>query len=172
MYANRGISLGSGIVLAIIGAVFLVFPAFSMSFITTLVGLCLLFASISTIASWYRSFRGSGVGTALLVLGLLLLVLALVCLLHPLATASTITWLAALLVVISGVAQLVTLLFAPYMPGRGIGFASTALVILFGVLALIQPALIAQFIGISCLIEGISFIAIAIMARPIDADPL
>lgn len=172
MYKNRGVSLGSGVVLAVIGAVLLLFPAASMSFFTILVGLCFLFAGFSALSAWSRTLRGTGFGTAVLAFSLLMIIIALVCIFHPLATASTLTWLVALLVVIGGVAQLATVIFAVGMPGRGIGAISTCIVILFGILALCWPPFIVQFIGVSCLIEGISLVVIALVARPIDVDPL
>lgn len=171
MYLNRNISLGSGIVLALVGLLMLLFPGFSLSFLAVLVGIGILSVALSALSAWGSMLKGTGTGAVILTLGIVMLVIALVCLFHPLATASAITWLVALLVVIGGIAQLLTFTFAAGMPGRGVGIASTLATIVLGVLALIWPPFIMQFIGVACLVEGISLIVIALLDRPIDVDP-
>ena len=155
MNSSRGLSVGTGIVFAVIGIIFLVFPAFTMSFFATLVGFGMLVAGISSLVVWFNDLRGTGTGGGMLFIGVICVIIAAVCFLHPLALAETVTWLVALAVVVSGIAQICGLVAMGSVPGRAVGIIGSAVVVLFGVLALAWPQLIIQFIGISLLIEGI-----------------
>lgn len=165
MFVNRGAAFGSGIVLVLIGLAFLAFPALMLTFFATLAGIALIVAGISGIVSWRSGLRDTVMGTMTLAFSILGLVLGLVCLVHPLAIASTLTWLVALCIVVTGITQLLALTRAAGLPGRGIGIAAGALVVVFGVLAMAWPPMIVQFVGISLAVDGISFIALALLAR-------
>lgn len=164
MFVSKGATLGSGIVLALIGFVFLVFPGFTLSFFATLAGIGLVVAGISAIVSWRNGLRDTIMGTAALVFGILGIVLGLVCLVHPFAVAATFTWLVALCVLIAGILQLVTLTRAEGLPGRGIALAAAVLVIIFGVLAMAWPPMIVQLVGVSLAVDGVSFIILALLS--------
>lgn len=165
MFLDRGAVMGSGIVMLVFGIIFLVFPAFSMSFFAVMVGIAFLFGGISMLVSWWKGLRGSTAGVASAAFGVLGVAFALVCIVHPLAIASTLTWLVALCVVIAGISQLVALFLASGLPGRGIGIAATVIMTLFGVFALIWPPMVMQFIGISLIIEGASGIVMGLIAK-------
>lgn len=165
MYLDRGAAIGSGLVMLVFGIIFLVFPAFTLSFLAVMMGIAFLFGGISMLVSWWRGLRDSPMGIASAVFGVLSIIFALVCLIHPLAMASTLTWLVALCVVIAGIAQLVTLIMANGLPGRGIGIAATVIMTLFGIFALIWPPMVIQFLGISLIIEGASAIIMGVIAK-------
>lgn len=164
----RTMGIGSGLILIVIGIVFLVFPVFTMAFFALLVGIGILVLGITIIMAWYQDMRGTGMGAGALFSGVVCLIFALVCLIHPLAMATTMTWLVALAVVICGIAQICGLIAMAGVPGRVAGIAGSAVVVLFGVLALLQPELIIQFMGISLLIEGITAIAMVIATQRAD----
>lgn len=168
MYIDRGAAIGSGIVMLVFGIIFLVFPAFTLSFLAIMMGIAFLFGGISMLVSWWRGLRGSAVGTASAVFGVLSIIFALVCIVHPFAMASTITWLVALCVVIAGIAQLVALIMANGLPGRGIAIAATIIMTLFGVFALVWPPMVIQFLGISLIIEGTSAVIMGAVAKPLS----
>lgn len=164
MYLDKGAVIGSGIVMLVFGIVFLVFPAFTLSFLAIMMGIAFLFNGISMLVSWWRGIRGSVLGIASAVMGALCIIFALICFIHPFAVASTLTWLVALCVVIAGVAQLIALLAAKELPGRGLGIIATIIVALFGIFALIWPPMVIQFLGISLVIEGISALILGIVS--------
>lgn len=166
MYIDKGAAIGSGIVMLVFGIIFLVFPAFTLSFLAVMMGIAFLFGGISMLVSWWRGLRDSAVGIATAVFGALSVIFALVCLIHPLAMASTLTWLVALCVVIAGISQLVALILASELQGRGIAIAATVIMTLFGIFALIWPPMVIQFLGISLIIEGVSAVIMGAVARP------
>lgn len=166
MYLDKGAMIGSGVVMLVFGIVFLVFPAFTLSFLAVMMGIVFLFAGISMLVSWWRGLRGSFVGTASAMVGSLSIIFSLVCIFHPLATASTLTWLIALCVVIAGAAQLVALAVARDLPGRGLGIAAMIVMILFGLFALVWPPMVIQFLGISLIVGGVSAIILGLVSNP------
>ena len=159
----KGASLVTGVVMLVIGLVFCLFPSSIMSFFTALVGLALLVMSISAIYTWAKGMKGSLLGTGVLVMGIIGLICGFTCLFQPLATASTITWLVALCVVVMGGAQLISLVFATGLPGRGVALAGAALVVIFGICAMVRPAMVVQFIGIALLVEGVSVVLLSFL---------
>jgi uncharacterized membrane protein HdeD (DUF308 family) len=162
MNTFRNMGIGSGLILVVIGIIFLAFPAFTMVFFTTLVGLGILVIGISITMAWYKDMRGTGMGGGALFAGVICIIFSLVCLIHPLALATTMTWLVALAVVVCGIAQICGLVAMTGAPGRTVGIVGSAVVVLFGLLALLQPELVIQFMGISLLIEGITAIVMAL----------
>lgn len=87
---NRGTLFGGGIVMVVLGIIFLAFPGFTMSFFTVLAGIGFLAGGISAIVAWWgtREFGGGG---GVLFFGILSIIFALVCFVHPLALATTLT---------------------------------------------------------------------------------
>lgn len=164
MYLDKGALIGSGVVMLLFGIIFLVFPSFTMSFFAVMVGIAFLAGGISMIVSWWKGLRGTSVGVASLVFGILSVIFAIVCFVHPFALAATLTWLIALCVVIAGISQLIALFLASELPGRGIAIVTTILMILFGIFALTWPPMVVQFIGISLLIEGFSALIMGAIA--------
>lgn len=166
MFLDRGAAIGSGAVMLLFGIVFLAFPSFTLSFLAVMMGLAFLVGGISMLVTWWKGAKGTPAGTASAVFGALSIIFAIVCLVHPLAIASTLTWLVALCVVVAGVSQLVALAMATGLPGRGIGIVATVVMILFGIFALVWPPMVIQFLGISLIIEGLSAIVLGIVSSP------
>lgn len=165
MYLDSNIVFGVGIAILVIGIIFCIFPNFTMSFFTILVGLALLVLSISAIAVWYQTGRGTSAGNAMLVLGILGVICALACLIQPLSTAHTVTWLVALAIVIFGAAQLVSLLCASDIYGRNIAIVGAVIIVVLGICAMVRPQMVVQLVGVALIIEGISVMALSGMAR-------
>lgn len=172
MYIDKGTALGSGAVMTLMGIVLLVFPAFALSFFAVLVGLCFLVAGVAALVTWGRTGRGSSAGAFALVAGILGVVFGLACLFHPLDFAVAVTWLAALFVVVTGIAQLVTLVAAGGFPGRPGALVATVAFTVLGFCALANPTMVVQLIGLSFIVEGVTAIVLGLTAGPIDARPL
>lgn len=149
-------TLITGIMLVVIGLVFIIFPDATASFFTIMVGVGMLIAAVNSFICW-NELRHVGGGGVCLAFGICACALALVCLLRPLAFASTLIWITALCVVGMGIFHLFTALGLPNVSGsaRMAGVVSSILMILFGALAMLWPAMIVLFLGISILVEGI-----------------
>ena len=163
MNAFRNMGLGTGIILAIIGVILFAFPVSSMWIFAVIVGCGILVTGINTTITWFRTMRGTGMGTGILVTGILTIVFGVLCLVSPLAFAEFISLLVTIAIIVFGIAQIINLVATPDVQGRLVGILGSAIVVLFGVFALIWPPLIMQFIGISLLMEGITIIVMALM---------
>ncbi len=164
MDSFRGMGLGSGIILAIIGIILFVFPTLSMSVFAMLVGFGILVVGINATYVWFRTMRGTGAGGGVLFAGVLSIIFGMLCLLYPLVFAEVLTWFVAIAVIVFGIAQIWSLIVTPHLDGRFIGICGSIVVVLCGILALIWPPFIMQFIGASLLIEGITVIVMSMVA--------
>lgn len=162
MSSFRGMGLGSGVILAIIGIILFAFPALSMSVFAMLVGFGILVVGVNAIYAWFSTMRGTGVGTGVLIAGVLSLIFGMLCLLYPLMFAEALTWFVAIAVIVFGIVQICSLIATPHLDGRFIGICGSLVVVLCGILALVWPPFIMQFIGASLLIEGITVIIMAL----------
>lgn len=163
MNPMRSLSLGTGVILLLMGITFLVFPFFIMTFFASFVGLAFLAGGVSSLVAWFQN-RGAVKGGGMLFMGIVCVIFSIVCFIHPIAFAETMTWLVALLVAITGVAQIIGLISMGPVPGRGFGIAANIPVVVLGILGLVWPELIVQFVGCSLLIEGISIIVLSVFA--------
>lgn len=163
MNSVRSLSLGTGVILLLLGITFLAFPFVIMTFFASFVGLAFLVGGVSSLVTWYQS-RGTAKGGGMLFMGIVCVIFAIACFIHPLAFAETMTWLVALFVAIAGVVQIVSLIAAGPIPGRGFGIVANIPVTVLGILGLVWPELIVQFVGCSLLIEGISIIVLSVFA--------
>lgn len=164
MTSFRSIGLGTGVILAILGLALFIFPVSSMWLFAVLVGCGILIMGLNAVFTWYKTMRGTGMGTGVLVTGVLSIIFAILCLFSPLAFAEVITWLIAIAVIVFGIAQICSLVATPDISGRLIGILGSVIVVLFGIFALIWPQLIMQFIGISLFIEGLTAVIMALTA--------
>lgn len=162
MNSFRGMGLGTGIILAILGFVLFVFPVSSMWLFAVLVGCGILVMGLNSVFTWFKTMRGTGMGTGVLVTGVLSILFAILCLISPLAFAEVISWFVAIAVIVFGIAQVCSLVATPNLPGRFVGILGSVIVVLFGILALIWPQLIMQFIGVSLFIEGLTVVIMAL----------
>ncbi|MGI6031908.1 MAG: HdeD family acid-resistance protein [Coriobacteriales bacterium] len=159
-------------ILIILGVIFLFFPKFSLSFIGVLVGIGILVAAIGAFTTWSKGLRGTPASTATLIFAILLLIFALICLFHPLAFSTTISWLIAFIILVTGIAQTVTIISLGDFKGRALTLVVSILDALFGLCALIWPSMLIQFVGIAFILEGIDLLILTIKSQPIDVDPL
>ena len=163
MFLNRSFTLGFGILLALVGVVFVAAPAFVMSFFDALVGICLIAAGLGGLLLWFHDLRGRTLGCALSVVSVFGVLFGLFCLARPLALATTISLVIAQCVVIAGIVQLIVVLRAIAIPGRSLAIAGSVLVIVFGICAFVWPTMLVRFVGIAFLAEGLSSIALALL---------
>ena len=105
---NRGTLFGGGIVMVVLGIIFLAFPGFTMSFFTVLAGIGFL---------------------------------------------------------AGGIAQIASLIAMGDFPMRAAAIASTAIMALFGLFALIWPPMVVQFVGISLIIEGVTAFVLGLTSK-------
>lgn len=164
MTSFRSIGLGTGLILAILGLALFIFPVSSMWLFAVLVGCGILIMGLNAVFTWYKTMRGTGMGTGVLVTGVLSIIFAILCLFSPLAFAEVITWLIAIAVIVFGIAQIISLITTRDINGRFVGILGSLIVVICGILALIWPPFVMQFIGASLLIEGITVIVMSLIA--------
>lgn len=164
MNSFRGMGLGSGIILAIIGIILFAFPALSMSVFAMLVGFGILVVGVNAVFVWFRTMRGTGMGTGVLIAGVLSIIFGMLCLIYPLMFAEVLTWFVAVAVIVFGIVQICSFIATSGLDGRFIGICGSLVVVLCGILALVWPPFIMQFIGASLLIEGITVVIMALTA--------
>ena len=164
--------ISAGIVTMIIGLALLFVTGLSMVVFAYFVAASFIIWGLTALTCWIRDLRGVPGGALVMAFAILAIVFGIVCFVHPLAFAGTISWLVAALVIVVAIGQVAVLLNNPGdgVPGRWIGWVSSILMIALGVASLVYPPLIVQFIGASLIIEGISLIVSGSMARPIDVD--
>lgn len=96
--------------------------------------------------------------------GILSIIFGLLCLLFPLAFAEAVIWFVAIAVIVFGIAQIISLITTRDINGRFVGILGSLIVVICGILALIWPPFVMQFIGASLLIEGITVIVMSLIA--------
>lgn len=158
---NRAVTLVFGIASVILGIVLWTHPNTVMTLLAVLAGALLLAGGISAVNSWNKNMRGTASGIVALTAGILAIVGGASCIISPLATASSFTWLVALTVAIIGVAQLVMMLATP-VPGKTVGTVCAVLVIVLGVYAMGHPALLVKLLGAAFIIEGASLVVLGV----------
>lgn len=163
MNSFRGMGLGSGIILAIIGIILFAFPTLSTMVFAMLVGFGILVVGINATYTWFSTLRGTGMGAGVLATGILSIIFGLLCLLFPLAFAEAVIWFVAIAVIVFGIAQIISLITTRDINGRFVGILGSLIVVICGILALIWPPFVMQFIGASLLIEGITVIVMSLI---------
>lgn len=164
MNSFRGMGLGSGIILAIIGIILFAFPTLSTMVFAMLVGFGILVVGVNATYTWFSTLRGTGMGAGVLATGILSIIFGLLCLLFPLAFAEAVIWFVAIAVIVFGIAQIISLITTRDINGRFVGILGSLIVVICGILALTWPPFVMQFIGASLLIEGITVIVMSLIA--------
>lgn len=161
MSAFRGMSLGTGVILVILGFILWVFPVPSMAVFAMLVGFGILVVGVNATYTWFGTLRGTGMGGGVLVTGIFCVIFGMLCLIYPLVFAEAITWFIAIAIIVFGIAQIISLITTPNVKGKVLGIIGNLLVIVFGVLACVFPELIMLYIGISLFVEGLTMIFVS-----------
>lgn len=161
----RGMSLGTGVILAILGVIFFMFPVFSMSVFAALVGFGIMVVGVNATYTYFATLRGSGIGFGVMVTGILCIIFGFFCLLYPVAFGEALEWFIAIAVIVFGAFQLIGLITTPDVNGRAVGILGSIIVIIFGVCAFVWPSTIMLYIGISLFADGVTIILMACM-RP------
>lgn len=162
----------TGIVIIVIGVIFLAFPGLTGSMFSVFIGAGFLVSAVSALISWWnlRKVMPSG---GVLIFGIVDFILGAICLLHPLATAISLGWIVAICIIAAGVGRIITSISTPFITGINMVLCilSGLCSILFGGLALVFPEMIMYFLGAGLLITGITTLILGIKAKPIDVDP-
>ncbi|MDO4182660.1 MAG: DUF308 domain-containing protein [Coriobacteriia bacterium] len=164
----------SGIILIIVGGIFVFAPGLSGSMISIFIGAALLVSGCSSLIAWNNA-RKVGSANGILVFAIVAILLAAVCLVHPLAVAETLGWLIAGCIVVAGIFRVISTLTTPFIPFslKVAGIISGAIDIVLGVLAILNPAWIMYFLGAGLLLTGITDIVFGILVKkegPIDVQ--
>ena len=129
-----------------------------------LVGFGILVVGVNATYTWFSTLRGTGMGAGVLATGILSIIFGLLCLLFPLAFAEAVIWFVAIAVIVFGIAQIISLITTRDINGRFVGILGSLIVVICGILALIWPPFVMQFIGASLFIEGVTVIVMSLIA--------
>lgn len=165
---NWGWILVLGIASGILGIIALVFTAATTLVSAALLGVVVMVGGVVVIAS---AFSAGGVGGAILrgALGLLVVLAGLYLIFHPTIGALTLTLVMAWYFIIAGVLRIASALVERYT-GWGWGVVAGAVTLLLGILLSASWPVsglyaIGIFVGIDLILNGISWITAAFMAR-------
>lgn len=155
--------VGQGAILFLMGLICLLWPGVALVTVTTMVGIGFLISGIASIAGFATLGAFSLFPGWTLFGGIVNMLLGILFLLHPLASAYTLLWLIAVLILAGGVMQLASCWKLRKAGSSSWVFAliSGIATIVLGILVLAYPALIVYYLAVFALIYGIVLIVAA-----------
>lgn len=173
---SKSNGIATGIIMILIGLSFVVFPAFIGSMFSVFIGAGLCVAAVSGLIAWWNMRKVAPSG-GILLFALVDMLLGVICLAHPLATAISLGWVVALCIAGSGILRIIFGISTPYITGVSMvaSVLSGICSVIFGGLAIAMPELLIYFLGAGFIANGAGAIIVSLMAKPyepIDIDPL
>lgn len=161
--------VGQGVILLLMGIICLLWPGVALVTVTTMVGIGFLISGIASIAGFATLGAFSLFPGWTLFGGIVNVLLGILFLLHPLASAYTLLWLIAVLILAGGVAQLASCWKLRKAGSSSWVFAliSGIATIVLGILVLAYPALIVYYLAVFALVYGIVLIVAAFRVNKI-----
>lgn len=150
-----------GALLIIFGALCAFYPGITLLSVTFVAGAGFIFAGIVNIVSYARECKIMGLSGWYVVYGILDILVGLMLLIHPFATAYVIPWLIGSFVIVYAIIEIVSIvsLRRTLGPIWGLGLASAILSLLVGFCFFIFPETLAIFIALFAVIRGATLIA-------------
>lgn len=161
--------VGQGVILLLMGIICLLWPGVALVTVTTMVGIGFLISGIASIAGFATLGAFSLFPGWTLFGGIVNVLLGILFLLHPLASAYTLLWLIAVLILVGGVMQLTSCWKLRKAGSSSWVFAliSGIATIVLGILVLAYPALIVYYLAVFALVYGIVLIVAAFRVNKI-----
>lgn len=157
----------AGILMVICAFLLMVAPGLTLVMIASLSGVCLLVTGIFDIISYVRTHRYMQMPRWTLAYALLDIILGLVFLIHPIALAAFVPWMAGAGLIIFGIFEI-----AGALKGRKLGGSMWFLLITSGIIDIlcaimffVNPLSFVIFIGLFLLMRGISLLVFGITAK-------
>jgi uncharacterized membrane protein HdeD (DUF308 family) len=148
----------AGVLLVGVSSICLFYPALTLLTISLVVGIFLLFSSVSDLIVY---FRRASTSVPLLAYTILDFLLGLVFLVYPLAMVTTVPWIIGFFLLLFGVFELIACLKIMRKAGTslwGLMMLSGIVSCICGICFLVMPESFALFIGAFVLMRGISLL--------------
>lgn len=165
---RRGLLITSGILLTILGLIFIGSTAFATLTSVYMFGFIMVFSGIIQLFMSFQALAGfQKLGG--IIFALFYLAAGILAFKAPLATAAALTWLLAVLLIISGITNIIHAFQMKPLNGWGWSLASGILLLITGILILKDPTspiwLLGLFLGIDLFFRGITYLTLASAIR-------
>lgn len=161
---HRGLLIISGILLTICGLIFVGSTTFATLTSVYLFGFIMIFSGIIEIFMGFQTLQGSQKWIGI-IFGILYLIAGFLAFKAPLATATTLTWLLAVFLIVGGIVQVIQAFQMRSTFGWGWILISGLLLFITGILILNNPTsplwLLGLFLGLELFIRGINILVLA-----------
>lgn len=150
-----------GILLIFFGALCAFYPGITLLSVTFIAGAGFVFAGIVNIVSYVRERKMMGLSGWYVAYGILDILIGLMLLIHPFATAYVIPWLIGAFVIAYSIVELASVIALRKELGSiwGVGLVSAILSLIVGICFFIFPETLAIFIAVFAVIRGATLIA-------------
>lgn len=150
-----------GILLIFFGALCAFYPGITLLSVTFIAGAGFIFAGVVNIVSYFRERKVMGLSGWYVVYGILDILVGLMLLIHPFATAYVIPWLIGAFVIAYAVVEIVSIIPLRKSLGSvwGLGLVSGILSLVIGICFFIFPETLVIFIALFAVIRGATLIA-------------
>lgn len=145
-----------GILLIFFGALCAFYPGITLLSVTFIAGAGFVFAGIVNIVSYVRERKAMGYSGWYVAYGILDILIGLMLLIHPFATAYVIPWLIGAFVIAYSIVEICSIIAARKSLGSmwGLGLVSAILSLVVGVCFFVFPETLAIFIALFAVIRG------------------
>lgn len=149
-----------GVLLIFFGALCAFYPGITLLSVTFVAGAGFVFAGIVNIVSYVRERKTMGLSGWYIAYGILDIIIGLMLLIHPFATAYVIPWLIGSFVIAYAIVEIVGIIANRKSLGSvwGLGLVSAILSLIVGVCFFVFPETLAIFIAVFAVIRGATLI--------------
>lgn len=155
-----------GILVALAGAIVLLWPGLSLVMLAQIAGVGLLVAAVFNVVAWWRMRKTvSGAGWTL-VNGICDLILGIMFLVHPVVAAGVITTMVGCFVIVYGGFAIAAGFGMRSLVGSGWGWmvANGIVSIICGIFFLLNPAFFAIYLGVFLMMRGVTMSVLGVTA--------
>lgn len=150
-----------GVLLIFFGALCAFYPGITLLSITFVAGAGFIFAGLVNIVSYARERKTMGLSGWYVAYGILDILVGLMLLIHPIATAYVIPWVIGSFVIAYAIVEIASIISLRKQLGSmwGLGLVSAILSLIVGVCFFIFPETLVIFISLFAVIRGVTLIA-------------
>lgn len=150
-----------GVLLIFFGALCAFYPGITLLSVTFVAGAGFIFAGIVNIVSYVRERKTMGLSGWYVAYGILDILVGLMLVIHPFATAYVIPWLIGSFIVAYSIVEIASIISLRKQLGSvwGLGLVSAILSLIVGVCFFVFPESLAIFISVFAVIRGATLIA-------------
>lgn len=165
---HRGLLIISGILLTICGFVFIGSTPFATLTSVYMFGFLMIFSGVIQLVTSFKTLQGMQKWGGI-IFGIIYLVAGILAFKSPLATATALTWLLALFLIIGGITRVINAFQMRSISGWIWILISGILLFITGILILNNPTsplwLLGLLLGLELFVRGINFLMLAFMIK-------